>query len=78
MSKSLGNYIGLNDTSKEVFGKVMSISDDLMWNYWTVLFYKSEAEIDAMKNEHPMDVKKALALAVTSDSAVPASSSPKI
>ena len=34
MSKSLGNYISLNDSAKEVFGKVMSISDDLMWNYW--------------------------------------------
>ena len=66
MSKSLGNYIGLNDSSKEVFGKVMSISDDLMWNYWSVLFYKSDAEIEAMKQEHPMAIKKALAVAITS------------
>ncbi|MCB1121408.1 MAG: tyrosine--tRNA ligase [Verrucomicrobiae bacterium] len=65
MSKSLGNYIGLNDSSKEVFGKVMSISDDLMWNYWEVLFYKTDEDIEAMKAEHPMDVKKSLAVAVT-------------
>lgn len=65
MSKSLGNYIGLNDSPKEVFGKVMSISDELMWNYWTVLFYKSKADIEAMKQEHPMDIKKSLAVAVT-------------
>lgn len=65
MSKSLGNYISLKDTPKEVFGKVMSISDDLMWNYWEVLFYKSKSEIEAMKGDHPMNVKKSLALAVT-------------
>ena len=65
MSKSLGNYIALNDTPKEVFGKVMSISDDLMWNYWSVLFYKTEQEIAALKKDHPMQVKKELARAVT-------------
>lgn len=65
MSKSLGNYIGLNDSAKEVFGKVMSISDELMWNYWSVLFYKSDEEIESLKQEHPMTVKKALAVAVT-------------
>ena len=65
MSKSLGNYIGLNDSAKEVFGKVMSISDDLMWNYWAVLFYKSEAEIAELKQDHPMVTKKSLAVAVT-------------
>lgn len=65
MSKSLGNYIGLNDSAKEVFGKVMSISDDLMWNYWSVLFYKSDDEIEAMKQEHPMVIKKSLAVAIT-------------
>ena len=65
MSKSLGNTIGLNDSAKEVFGKVMSISDDLMWNYWSVLFYKSEEAIEALKQDHPMATKKALAVAVT-------------
>tara|TARA_Y100000588_G_scaffold774_2_gene1031 strand:- start:203 stop:1381 length:1179 start_codon:yes stop_codon:yes gene_type:complete len=66
MSKSLGNYIGLNDSAKEVFGKVMSISDNLMWNYWKVLFYKTDSEIDAMRADHPMATKKSLAVAVTS------------
>jgi tyrosyl-tRNA synthetase len=65
MSKSLGNYIGLNDSAKEVFGKVMSISDDLMWNYWTTLFYKTDDEIEALKQEHPMLVKKTLAVSIT-------------
>lgn len=65
MSKSLGNFIGLNDSAKEVFGKVMSISDELMWNYWTVLFYKSDQEIEDMKQDHPMTIKKSLATAVT-------------
>ncbi len=65
MSKSLGNYIGLNDSPKEVFGKVMSISDDLMWNYWSVLFYKTDTEIGVMKQEHPMTIKKSLAVAIT-------------
>jgi len=65
MSKSLGNYIGLNDSAKEVFGKVMSISDDLMWNYWTTLFYKTDDEIEALKQEHPMLVKKSLAVSIT-------------
>lgn len=65
MSKSLGNYIAFNDKAKDVFGKVMSISDDLMWNYWTVLFHKTASEIEALKNDHPMAVKKELARAVT-------------
>ena len=65
MSKSLGNYIAFNDTARDVFGKVMSISDDLMWNYWSVLFHKSTSEIEALKNDHPMAVKKKLARAVT-------------
>ena len=65
MSKSLGNYIALNDSAKEVFGKVMSISDELMWNYWTVLFYKSDEEIETLKKDHPMTVKKDLAVSIT-------------
>ena len=65
MSKSLGNYIAFNDTARDVFGKVMSISDDLMWNYWKVLFHKSSSELKALKNDHPMAVKKELARAVT-------------
>jgi len=65
MSKSLGNYIALSDTAKEVFGKAMSVSDELMWNWWEVLFYKTEEEIEALKQRHPMDVKKELAMAIT-------------
>jgi len=49
MSKSLNNYIGIDDAPNEMFGKVMSISDDLMWKYFELLTDKAPAEIDRMK-----------------------------
>ena len=67
MSKSLGNYIGINETAENIFGKVMSISDDLMWRYYELLSGKDLTEIQALRSQvdggsrHPMDVKKILA-----------------
>ena len=67
MSKSLGNYIAVEDPPNEMFGKLMSVSDDLMWKYWLLLTDRSAEAIEAMKNDvnegrrHPMEVKKALA-----------------
>ena len=51
MSKSLGNYIGINEPPSEIFGKVMSISDDLMWRYYELLTDKTEREIFRMKTD---------------------------
>lgn len=67
MSKSLGNYVAVEDGPGEMFGKLMSISDDLMWKYWLLVTDLSPEEIASMKSDvteqrrHPMDVKKALA-----------------
>ncbi len=66
MSKSLNNYISLNDRPNEMFGKIMSISDDLMWRYFDLLSFRSNDEIasfkDKVKNgENPMTFKKKLA-----------------
>ena len=71
MSKSLGNYIGVSDSPKDMFGKVLSISDELMWRYYELLSTKSLDEIAAVKegveNEtlHPKKVKEELALEIT-------------
>ena len=60
MSKSLGNAIGINEPASEMYGKLMSISDELMWKYWVFLTDLRASEIDAMKAEvasgalHPM------------------------
>ena len=64
MSKSKGNYIGLNDAPKDMFGKTMSISDDLMWRWYTLLIGKKPAEIATLKAGHPMEAKKSLAHAI--------------
>ncbi|HEY9160791.1 MAG TPA: tyrosine--tRNA ligase [Desulfomonilia bacterium] len=67
MSKSYNNYIGINDEPSEMYGKVMSISDDLMWLYYELLSRRTLDEISEMKQDvtsgklHPMDAKKALA-----------------
>ena len=66
MSKSLNNFIALNDEPNEMFGKIMSISDDLMWRYFDLLSFRSNDEItsfkDKVKNgENPMTFKKKLA-----------------
>ncbi|HEY2460580.1 MAG TPA: tyrosine--tRNA ligase [Candidatus Acidoferrum sp.] len=66
MSKSLGNYIGITESPSEIFGKVMSIPDDLMWPYYELVTDRTPAEIAALKQEvssgtvHPMDVKMRL------------------
>lgn len=62
MSKSLGNYVGVDEAPDEQFGKLMSISDDLMWNYFELLSFRSNAEIARLKEEvtagrNPRDVK---------------------
>ena len=67
MSKSLGNAIGIHEPAGEMYGKLMSISDTLMWTYWTYLTDLRTSEIDALKAEveagslHPMEAKKRLA-----------------
>jgi len=66
MSKSLGNYIGITDPPSEMFGKLMSISDSLMWRYYELLSFRSEAQIEKLKSEvdagrNPRDVKFELA-----------------
>lgn len=66
MSKSLGNYIGIHDDPEAMLGKIMSISDDLMWRYFDLLSFKSDEEIRVLKNEvstgrNPMDAKFLLA-----------------
>jgi tyrosyl-tRNA synthetase len=66
MSKSKNNYIGISEASGEIFGKLMSISDELMWSYFTLLSFKPLAEIAKMKQEvlsgrNPRDFKVALA-----------------
>lgn len=66
MSKSLGNHIGLKDTPTDKFGKIMSISDDTMWNYWKVLLERTDEEIQVMKDigENPKNIKMDLATEV--------------
>ena len=67
MSKSLNNAIGIHEPASEMYGKLMSISDTLMWSYWTLLTDLKQSEVEALKAavesgvEHPMDVKKRLA-----------------
>jgi len=61
MSKSLGNYVGINEPPNEQFGKIMSISDDLMWRYWELATDVSLHDIEAMKTRHPKEVKEDLA-----------------
>jgi tyrosyl-tRNA synthetase len=66
MSKSLGNYIGIADPPDEMFGKVMSISDELMWRYFELLSFRPSSEIEAwrqamIEGENPRDIKFRLA-----------------
>ncbi|MGH7885709.1 MAG: tyrosine--tRNA ligase [Thermodesulfobacteriota bacterium] len=65
MSKSLGNYIGVEENAVDIFGKLMSISDELMWKYYNLFSSKSLNDIEQLKNSHPMDSKKGLALEIT-------------
>ena len=64
MSKSADNYIAFTDSSKDMFGKIMSISDDTMWTYYRLLLEFDEARIAELKKNHPMDTKKQLAAAL--------------
>ncbi len=66
MSKSLDNYIAVEDTPVDMYGKIMSIPDDLMWRYYGLLTRRTDKEISGLKNGHPMDAKMALALELTS------------
>ncbi|HAJ57825.1 MAG TPA: tyrosine--tRNA ligase [Candidatus Omnitrophica bacterium] len=63
MSKSLGNYIGINEPPKDIFGKVMSISDELMYRYYELL---TDEEIGAVKKQHPKEAKLRLASLIVS------------
>lgn len=70
MSKSLGNYIGLSDCAIDAYGKLMSISDQLMWRYWLLLSGKSAAHIEELKSHvqqellHPLACKKMMAYCI--------------
>jgi tyrosyl-tRNA synthetase len=70
MSKSKGNYIGITEPPNTMFGKAMSISDDLMWRWYELLSFRPEAEIEALRAEvlagrNPKDAKVALAREIT-------------
>jgi tyrosyl-tRNA synthetase len=73
MSKSLGNYIGINEPPQEIFGKVMSISDDLMWRYYELLTDLRTDEITALRRAadqgelNPRDLKADLAKRIIRD-----------
>jgi tyrosyl-tRNA synthetase len=62
MSKSLGNYVGITESPEQMFGKLMSISDDLMWRYFDLLSFRSNAELERLRTgvaegRNPRDVK---------------------
>jgi tyrosyl-tRNA synthetase len=73
MSKSLGNYVGITEAPQEMFGKMMSIPDDLMWLYYELVTDRTSQEIAVLKKEvsggalHPMDLKMKLAQEVIAD-----------
>jgi tyrosyl-tRNA synthetase len=73
MSKSLGNYIGITEPPADMFGKIMSIPDDLMWAYYELVTDRSPEQIVALKQEvssgelHPMDAKMRLGEEIVSD-----------
>jgi len=73
MSKSYGNYIGITEAPAEMFGKVMSISDDLMWRYYELLTDVTVREIDELKQDvakgaaHPMKLKQELGERIVAD-----------
>jgi tyrosyl-tRNA synthetase len=73
MSKSLDNYVAVEDPPFEMFGKLMSVSDDMMWRYWLLLTDRTGDEIEALRRDvengsrHPMDVKKELARTIVGE-----------
>ena len=71
MSKSLGNYVGIDEVPEEMFGKIMSISDDLMWRWFDLLSFRSNEEIQLLKDQqkdgmNPRDIKISLAKEIIS------------
>jgi tyrosyl-tRNA synthetase len=69
MSKSLGNYVGITDRPDDMFGKLMSISDELMWRYFELLSFRDTADLSALKRSaaegrNPRDIKVELALEI--------------
>ncbi len=73
MSKSLNNYIGINEEPSQIFGKVMSISDALMWKYYTLCTDLTPTQVGELRTrvesggQHPMETKKALAKSIIAD-----------
>jgi tyrosyl-tRNA synthetase len=69
MSKSLGNYIGINESPQEMFGKVMSISDEIMWRYYELCTDLTPAEINLLRtsDRNPRDIKAKLAKRIVAD-----------
>ncbi|GAB4252338.1 MAG: tyrosine--tRNA ligase [Acidobacteriota bacterium] len=73
MSKSLGNYVGINEPPEEIYGKIMSISDELMWRYYELLTDSTPEELQALRRRvergevHPMEVKADLAWRIVAD-----------
>jgi tyrosyl-tRNA synthetase len=73
MSKSLGNYVGITEPPGEMFGKLMSVPDDLMWSYWQLLTVLTDNDITDLRRKvaagqaHPMSVKTALAKRIVCD-----------
>jgi tyrosyl-tRNA synthetase len=70
MSKSKNNYIGISEPANDMFAKILSVSDELMWTYYTLLSFRSQAQIDALRAEvaagrNPKDAKVALAKEIT-------------
>jgi tyrosyl-tRNA synthetase len=60
MSKSLGNYIGIHEPPEQIYGKLLAISDPLMWHYTALLSFRSNAEIESLRGD-PLGAKRALA-----------------
>ncbi len=73
MSKSLNNYVGIAEAPQEIYGKIMSISDDLMWRYYALLTDRSPSQIQELQEKtrtgdlHPMEAKSALAFQIVED-----------
>jgi tyrosyl-tRNA synthetase len=65
MSKSLGNYVGIGERAEDIYGKLMSVSDPLMWRYYELLTRVPEAELRRLRADHPMEAKKRLARTIT-------------
>ena len=65
MSKSYGNYVGINEKPEDIFGKLMSVSDEMMWRYFDLLTRIPAAELASLRDGHPMDAKKRLARVIT-------------